>query len=329
VSPDPALARLESWPRTRLVHEPTPLLEARNLSADLGRADEPILLKMDGETGFGLGGNKLRKLEFELAPDRIEHITHVVTCGGIHSNHCRLTAAAAARLGLKCILVLSGEVPEEPTGNALLHQLFGAELRPVPGREARPWGMDRAREEVEAGGGRALVIPLGASTPLGCLGYARAACELHGELPAQDRRTWIFVSASSCGTWAGLALGFALLGRQDIRVVGVSPDDPLEEIGPRALNLVRGGAGLLDYDGPLPPEPLDLTDAHIGDGYGIPTPASEEASRIFAKREGVILDDFYTGKVAAAMIETIRSGEIPEQDRIVFWHTGGYPSVFR
>jgi 1-aminocyclopropane-1-carboxylate deaminase/D-cysteine desulfhydrase-like pyridoxal-dependent ACC family enzyme len=329
MSTDPGLKRLDAWPRSRFVHEPTPLIEAPNLSAEIGRSHEPVWLKMDGETGFGLGGNKLRKLEFELAPDRIEDVTHVITCGGIHSNHCRLTAAVAARLGVECVLVLNGEFPESPTGNALLHGLFGAEVRTVPDREARDWGMRRAAEEIEEDGGRPLIVPVGASTPLGSLGYARAACELDRQLPAVERPTWVFVSASSCGTWAGLALGFSMLGRYEVRVVGVSPDDPVAKIRPVAIDLMHRAAKLVGYDGPLPSASIDLTDAFVGEGYGIPSPASIAAARCFARKEGVLLDDFYTAKVAAAMIERIETGGIPDEDRVVFWHTGGYPSVFR
>ena len=125
------LTRLQEWPRTPFVHEPTPLIRAPNLARLLARAPEGVLLKMDGESGFALGGNKARKLEFELAPDRLEGATHVITCGGPQSNHARLTAAAAARLGLKCVLVVNGDVSPPYRGNAYLYRLFGAEIRPV------------------------------------------------------------------------------------------------------------------------------------------------------------------------------------------------------
>ena len=147
------LARLQEWPRTPFVREPTPLIQAANLAHLFGRAPADVLLKMDSESGFGLGGNKARKLEFELAPDRLEGTTHVVTCGGAQSNHARLTAAAAARLGLKCVLVLNGDTSRPYKGNAYLHRLFGAEIRPVTSQEEREPTMAEVAAEVEAGGG--------------------------------------------------------------------------------------------------------------------------------------------------------------------------------
>jgi 1-aminocyclopropane-1-carboxylate deaminase/D-cysteine desulfhydrase-like pyridoxal-dependent ACC family enzyme len=158
--------------------EPTPLLQAPNLARILRREASDVLLKMDAETSFGLGGNKARKLAFELAPPRLEGATCVIICGGPQSNHFRLTAAAAARLGLPCILVVNGDIPDPPSGNAYLHKLFGAEIHPVNTREERDSAMAAVAAEVEASGGKAIVIPLGVSTPLGALGYVRAAGEI-------------------------------------------------------------------------------------------------------------------------------------------------------
>ncbi len=322
-----ALEKLASWPRTSLVREPTPLVPAPNLSRDLGLG-APLLLKMDGETGFALGGNKTRKLEFELAPSRLEGVTHLITCGGVHSNHCRLTVAAAARLGLPCTLVLNGTAPMEPTGNALLQRLFGAEIRMVAGRAERTPMMHSIAEEIREAGGGALIVPLGASTPLGCLGYARAAVELDTQLPRSGRTQWIFVSASSCGTFAGLVLGFALLEREDIRVVGVSPDVPESEIREVTGRLVSGACALLGLETDSVATELLCTGDYIGDGYGIATPESLEAAALFARREGVLLEQAYTAKVGAALIDWSRTGRIGASDGSIFWHTGGYPTVF-
>ena len=284
---------------------------------------------MDAESGFGLGGNKARKLEFELAPDRLEGVTHVITCGGSQSNHARLTAAAAARLGLKCILVLNGETSPPYTGNAYLHRLFGAEIRTVLTQEGRAPTMAAAAAAVESSGGRPLVIPLGASTPLGSLGYVRAAVEI--DVQFRDRphtgNTWIFVSASSCGTYAGLALGFTLLGRTDVRLVGVSPDVRQAEILELTENLADAAGALLGARTPLLPGLLKPTDEYVGPGYGIHSAESEEATGALARAEGVLLDPAYTAKTAAAMLDWARSGRIPPEDRMVLWHTGGYPTA--
>ena len=322
------LTTLQEWPRTSFVREPTPLIQAPNLAQLIGRAPADVLLKMDAESGFGLGGNKARKLEFELAPDRLEGATHVITCGGSHSNHARLTAAAA-RLGLKCVLVLSGDVSPPHRGNAYLHRLFGAEIRPVNSGEEREPTMAEVAAEIETGGGRAIVIPLGASTPLGSLGYVRATTEFDVQLRDHPHSgdTWIFVSASSCGTFAGLALGFTLLERTDVRLVGVSPDTARVEILELTGSLASRAGALLGAQTPLLPGLLHPTDEYVGPGYGIHSDASEEATAILARTEGVLLDPAYTAKTAAAMLDWAQSGRIPPEDRMVLWHTGGYPTA--
>ena len=323
------LTKLREWPRTSFVRDPTPLIEAPNLARSFGRDPADILLKMDAESGFGLGGNKARKLEFELAPDRLEGVTHVITCGGPQSNHARLTAAAAASLGLKCVLVINGDTSPPYKGNAYLYRLFGAEIRPVSSQVDREPTMAQIAAEAQAGGGQALVIPLGASTPLGSLGYARAAVEIDVQLRDHPHsgHTWIFVSASSCGTYAGLALGFTLLERTDVTLVGVSPDIDRVEI----LNLTEGimsrAGRLLGTQTPVPQGLLHPTDDYVGPGYGVHSVASETATAILGRTEGVLLDPAYTAKTAAAMLDWAQNGPVRPEDRMILWHTGGYPSA--
>ncbi|MCH7932674.1 MAG: pyridoxal-phosphate dependent enzyme [Gemmatimonadetes bacterium] len=323
------LTRLQEWPRTSFVREPTPLIQAPNLAQTLGRTPADVLLKMDAESGFALGGNKARKLEFELAPDRLKGATHVITCGGPQSNHARLTAAAAARLGLKCVLVVNGDTPPPHKGNAYLHRLFGAEIRPVATQKDRDPTMAEVAAEVEADGGHALVIPLGASTPLGSLGYVRAATEIDAQLRDHPHAgdTWIFVSASSCGTYAGLALGFTLLERTDVRLVGVSADISRAEILDLTERLATRAGELLGAHAPLLTGLLHPTDDYVGPGYGIHSDASEEATALLGRTEGVLLDPAYTAKTAAAMLDWAQSGRIPREDRMILWHTGGYPTA--
>lgn len=324
-----ALARLDAWPRQLLADLPTRLLAAENLTRTLGASAPRVYLKMDADTGLGLGGNKVRKLEFEMAPDRIAGVTHVITTGGPQSNHCRVTAAAAAHLGRQCLLVINGTVEGEPRGNALLQRLFGADIRTVAGRADRAPAMLEAAREIAAAGGKALVIPLGASTPLGALGYARAAVELDAQLaqlpPAG--RTWVFLSSSSCGTLAGLLLGFSLLEREDVRLVGVSADTPADEMRRDALRLATEGGALLGWKGRLLADALSCDDTQVGAGYGIPTPASDEATRLLGRTHGVVLDPFYTAKAAAGMLAWVRDGRVPAGDRVVFVHTGGHPAL--
>lgn len=326
-----ALNRLESLPRLPMAFLPTPLLPSPNLRAALGAEAPPILVKMDDWTGLALGGNKVRKLEFVLGQMDPDTRT-VITCGGPQSNHCRVTAAAAAFLGLECILVVNGQPPDPPTGNSLLMRLFGAEIRPVAGREERAPAMGAAAAELRAAGKRPLVIPLGASTPLGSLGYVRAAVEMDRQLAEGggwgQGRTWIFLSSSSCGTLAGLALGFALLGRDQVRLVGVSPDISAEEMVTTTRELVSGAAELLGAEVELPDGLVIPDDRFVGEGYGIPTPQSLEAAAFFGRHAGMILDQTYTAKAGAGFLDWIRQGRIPSGDTALFWHTGGAPAIF-
>jgi 1-aminocyclopropane-1-carboxylate deaminase/D-cysteine desulfhydrase-like pyridoxal-dependent ACC family enzyme len=327
---DPLL-RLETLPREPLAFLPTPLLRTPTLESALGPDAPQILMKMDDWTGFALGGNKVRKLEFYLGGEN-RNASTLITCGGPQSNHCRVTAATAAQLGMECILVVNGAPPDPPTGNSLLMRLFGAQLRPVASRDARAPGMEAAREEALALGKNPLVIPLGASTPLGALGYVRAAVEIDGQM--EDRGgwpagiTWIFISASSCGTLAGLALGFTLLERDNVRLVGVSPDVTADEVRTTTAEIARGAGELLGWSGPMAQGIVVGTDSYVGEGYGIPTEASNEATSFFGRHAGVVLDPVYTAKAGAGFLDWIRNGRVPSSDTALFWHTGGAPALF-
>ncbi len=328
MSTETPLDRLRAWPRRPLAALPTRLVPAANLAAALGDPAPDLWIKMDAETGFALGGNKVRKLELELAPDRLEGVTHLITAGGPQSNHCRVTAAAAAHLGLRCVLVLNGPEPDTPKGNARLHRLFGADIVTVKDRDGRASAMETVAAGIEAGGGRPLVVPIGASTGLGALGYARATLEIADQLETLPPRekTWLFTSASSCGTLGGLLLGVSLLDRRDIRLVGVSADVGAWEIRSESVRLAREGAALLGWDGEVRETALAAADEFVGEGYGIPTAAGREALDLFGRLEGVVLDPAYAAKAAAGMISWIRRGSVPPDHRVVFLHTGGHPA---
>ena len=325
-----ALTRLSEWPRIKLANLPTPIRPLVRLTEALGRPALNLLVKLDSETGFGLGGNKVRKLEFELAPDRLEGITCLITAGGPQSNHCRVTAAAAALLGLRCVLIVNGPEPETPTGNALLHRLFGAEIVTVPERKDRSTQLQSTAADIEMEGGHPLVIPIGASTGLGSLGYAAASVELFKQLTNQKpppERTVVFVASSSCGTLAGLLLGISLLELNDLLLVGVSADMSAIEIEERTQQIAREGADLLGWDGALLTDSIKAIDDQVGDGYGLSTAASDEALRMFALHEGLVLDPTYTAKAAAGLISWVRTGMVSDLDRVVFLHTGGHPGL--
>lgn len=326
-TPQPPLERLLTWPRTHLANVPTPLFQLQRLGYELG--SENLWVKMDAETGFALGGNKVRKLEFELAPERRIGVTSLITAGGPQSNHCRVTAAFAARFGLRCVLVTNRAEVVEPTGNALLHRLFGAEIVEVDHRDERVPRMEALADDLRADGESPLVVPIGASTGLGCLGYALAAIELMQQLddltPACSD-TVLFCASSSGGTLAGLLLGLTLLGRSDVRLVGVSADTPADELDETCRSLARDGASLLGSRASIDDVRFSSIDDQVGEGYGLPTPASLEATELFGRRAGIVLDPTYTSKAAAGLIAHLRR-EPPRDERVVFLHTGGAPGL--
>jgi 1-aminocyclopropane-1-carboxylate deaminase/D-cysteine desulfhydrase-like pyridoxal-dependent ACC family enzyme len=322
--------RLQSIARQNFGFYPTPLEEMGRLRVLLGDRAPRLLIKRDDYTGFGLGGNKVRKLEYELAPERVRDVDVLITTGGFGSNHARVTAAAAARLGKQCILVLNGTPPKPARGNAFLQRFFGAEIVNVPDRAARNPKMAELASQLAAEGKRALVVPLGASTSQGALGYVRAAVELNEQIATtqlDNGKVVIIVSASSAGTLAGLLLGLSLTEMRHTQLIGVSADDPAEQVRQSALDIACGSAAMVGADFvPMDGEPT-VTDAYVGGGYGVPTAASEEATELFAHNEGVALDPVYSAKAAACLIDWVRRGEFSPTDNVIFWHTGGWPSL--
>jgi 1-aminocyclopropane-1-carboxylate deaminase/D-cysteine desulfhydrase-like pyridoxal-dependent ACC family enzyme len=326
-----ALQTLTAIARQQFGFYPTPLEELGRLRVELGARAPRLLVKRDDYTGFALGGNKVRKLEYELAPERVRDADVIVTSGGIGSNHARVTAAAAARLGVRCVLVLNGTPQTPPRGNALLQRLFGAEIIQVGSREERTTRVAEVAQQLREDGQNVVVVPLGASTPQGALGYVRAADELCEQLRTVQLdagHLWIFVSASSAGTLAGLILGLQLADLEHVRLVGVSPDDSADQIRNTARTIAEGSAGILGYSLSLPENSPIITDDYVGPGYGIPTKQSDEAITLFAQTEGIVLDPVYSAKTAAALIDWTRRGNFSPHDTVIFWHTGGWPAIF-
>jgi 1-aminocyclopropane-1-carboxylate deaminase/D-cysteine desulfhydrase-like pyridoxal-dependent ACC family enzyme len=323
---DAAVDALYAFPSLSLGHYPTPVEEAARLRAALGGGPR-ILVKRDDAIAFGFGGNKVRKIEMVAARARAEGADTLVTTGGVQSNHCRVTAAAAARLGMRAILVANGSPPISLSGNALLDDLFGAEVHYVASREGRAPAMDAIASRLRAEGRRPFIIPLGASTPLGALGFARAVGELVAQLPAPP--DWIFHSTSSGGTQAGLVAGCAL-HRLPTRVIGISADETAAGIRATVAAIVEGMGGLIGVDGRALAEScaIEADDRFVGDGYGIPTPASREAQSLLARHEALVVDHTYTAKALAGLIGWIREGRLGERDTALFWHTGGQVGVF-
>jgi len=321
-----ALAAVMALPAVPLAPHPTPIDELRRLRAALGPSCPRLLMKRDDLLSFAAGGNKVRKMQTVAAEAMAAGATMLITCGGVQSNHARVTAAAGAALGLKVVLVLNGAGQETPTGNARLDRLFGADVRIVASRDDRDPTMARLAEEAAAAGERPFVVPVGASTVTGAMGFARGVAEIAGTAPAPDA---IVHATSSGGTQTGLIAGCALFGLR-ARVIGVSADDPAEAIGATVRGLLHGMASRLGAR----PERLgadrvpDVDDRHIGDGYGMPTQASRAATELVARTEGIVLDPVYTAKAMAGLLSHIRDGRFSSGSTVLFWHTGGLPGYF-
>ena len=317
-----ALARLAAIEHAPLIGAPSPLEEMTRLRAALA-CSARLFVKRDDAIPFAFGGNKTRKLEYVMAEALAAGADAVVTVGGVQSNHARATAAAAARFGLRCHLVINGQRPDPPRANALLDELLGASIEYIPSRDARAAALRAAVERFHAEGRKPLAIPLGASTASGALGFARAV----GELLEQGSAPSVIVhAASSAGTLAGLAAGCVLHGIPT-RVIGVSADDPAAEIAAHTREILTGIAERLAAPA-VASAPFDVDDGFVGDGYGVPSAASREAQQLAARTEAIFVDHTYTAKALAAFIALARSGRIASGETALFWHTGGQVGLF-
>lgn len=320
------LDALCALPSLSLAQYPTPIEPLSRLRAALG-AGPRLLVKRDDAISFGFGGNKVRKIEMLAASALDDDADALITTGGVQSNHCRVTAAAAARLGMRCVIVANGAPPPRATGNALLDRLFGAEVEYVATREDRAPAMEAIAERLRSDGMHPVVIPLGASTPLGSAGYARAVGELVSQL--DEPPDYIFHSTSSGGTQAGLVAGCTLHGLTT-RVIGISADEPAGRLRATVAGIVEGLGELLGMDGKklAAARPIEVDTRFIGEGYGAPTEASSEAQSLLARTEALVVDHTYTAKALAGMIGWVREERFRESDTVMFWHTGGQVAVF-
>jgi D-cysteine desulfhydrase family pyridoxal phosphate-dependent enzyme len=317
-----ALARFPSLP---LVPFPTLVEPMPRLSMRLGGGPR-LLIKRDDAIPFGFGGNKVRKLALVAASTQQQGADTLITAGGVQSNHARATAAAAAKLGMRAVLVVNGAAPDRPAGNALLDELLGADIVYVGSRDERAPMMLEVAERLRAEGRRPFPIPIGASTPLGALGFALAVAELLDQMPPHDA---IVHSTSSGGTQAGLVAGCRLLGLPT-RVIGVSADEPSASMSAQVGAIIDGVADLLEMDVAALTQgtAIEVDDRFVGGGYGIPTDGSREAIEIAARTEAIFLDPTYTAKAMAGLIAYVRRREFVEGQTVLFWHTGGQPGLF-
>jgi D-cysteine desulfhydrase family pyridoxal phosphate-dependent enzyme len=303
-----------------LAHLPTPVEALDRLSAWLG--GPRLLVKRDDMTGLALGGNKARKLELLGVEALAVGADLLVTGGGSQSNHARMTAAAANRLGLGCHLAVAGHAtPEAASGNLLLCRLLGAELHYTGTRDyySSEAAITDLAASLKADGHRPYAIPIGGASVTGVRAYLEAAEELLGQLGSPP--DWVVVADGSGGTHAGLLAG--LPGRTKVLGVDVGTRPDLDDMVPALATAAAGAAGREE-----PQAEVIIDHGRFGAGYGQPTAETKEAIRAAARTEGLILDPVYTGKAMAGLIGWAREGRFAPGDTVVFWHTGGAPALF-
>lgn len=306
--------------RIQLAHLPTPLEKLERLSRHLSGPD--IYIKRDDQTGLATGGNKTRKLEFLVADALKQGCDHLITTGAAQSNHCRQTAAAAARYGLGCSLVLRGQPPATVTGNLLLSDLLGAHHY-WTGERNRAEVIHEVAAEQRSMGHHPYVIPLGGSNVMGATGYVLAMEELMTQLAEQRINVdFIVVGSSSGGTQAGLVLGAEVYGFTG-HVLGISIDRSAEELQLNVAALATATATHLGLGVTAVADRVEVNDDYLGDGYAVVGEVEREAIQMVAQLEGILLDPVYTGRAMAGLIDLIRWGAFTRGQSVLFWHTGG------
>ena len=320
--------RIDALPRFQLLDGPSPLTRLDRFGAALGGTAE-VWIKREDLLPLAFGGNKLRNLEFLVGAALAEGADTLITSGRRWSNHCRLTAAAGARAGLAVHLVLSG--PPRPTGqegpNQVLDHLLGATVHVTSSdaRAERAATVDRVATDLRVAGRRPFVIDVGGGGAVGAAGQVLAGLEVADQLAAVGvGAAAIVVPTATGGTQAGLLTGLALASPPAHGVVGVAAASPAAELGPAVDRLLDSLAPL---SGVRPPSAaIVIDDDQIGEGYGRPSAAADDATGLLARTEGILVDPIYTAKALAGLIARVRDGRL--HGPVVFWHAGGTPGLF-
>jgi D-cysteine desulfhydrase len=327
---------LSRFPRVRLIGGPTPIQRLDRLEQLLGdrRAGVSIWAKRDDFMELGGGGNKLRKLEFLIGQAKSEGCDTVIAIGGVQSNFARLAAAACAKTGLACELVLAQMVPRDSSiyqgnGNVLLDRLFGARVHILAkGEDAAEFATDRA-SEIAAAGRKAFMATLGGSTPAGCLGYVDCAFEI-GLQSAKLGLDFdqIVIPNGSGGMHAGLAAGLVVAGKDPSRIRAYTVLSAENASLLATVDKTNVVLALLSKSERVGPKDLEISGTQLGDGYGAPTPDMVEAVAIVGRSEGLLLDPVYGGKAFAGLLSDIQNGTISPGTNVLFVMTGGSPGLY-
>jgi L-cysteate sulfo-lyase len=327
----PILRKLETFPRLKLSHLPTPLEAMDRLSKHLG--GPRLWVKRDDCTGLSTGGNKTRKLEFLMA-DAIERKADcVITQGATQSNHARQTAAASAKLGLDCYILLedrTGYTNPDYTGNGnvLLDRLHGALVDHRPGGADMAAEMEALADELKGKGKRPYIVPGGGSNEIGAFGYVNCALELAQQADALELKIDALVHATgSSGTQAGLVTGLAAINSQ-IDLLGIGVRAPREKQEQMVFDLAGRTMDYLGVGSDIRREDVKANCDYVGPGYGLPTDEMREALRLLASLEGLLFDPVYSGKGLAGLIDLVKKGHFKNAENVVFLHTGGSAALF-
>lgn len=320
-------ALLGSFSRIELIAGPTPLEYLPRLSAYAGR---DIYIKRDDLTPLGMGGNKLRKLEFLAADAMSLSADTLVTAGAIQSNHVRQSAAVAARLGMHCVALLENPIHTQAdnylhNGNRLLLEYLGCEVELVDELHQPDVQLDELSDRLQTRGARPYVIPIGGSNALGSLGYVNCADEIARQAQALNIDfAAVVVPSGSAGTHAGLAVGLQHVMPQT-ELVGVTVARTINDQQPKVLRLQREIAALLHTQNQTP---VTLWDEYFAPMYGMPNEQGMEAIKLLARLEGIMLDPVYTGKAMSGLLDGISRHRFKHAGPVLFVHTGGAPALF-
>ncbi|WP_350344290.1 D-cysteine desulfhydrase [Proteinivorax tanatarense] len=322
---------LTHLPRKRYTEFVTPIKNMEKLTEVLGGPN--LYIKRDDLLGLTAGGNKTRKLEFLIA-DAIEKGSDtIITAGGVQSNHCRLTLAAANKENLKCILVLEESAAvkhdTERSGNFFLYQLMGAEdVRIVPNGTDVFEEMDKVAEEVAIKGGKPYKIPVGGSNAIGATGYVACAQEIIQQSFSEGMIfDYVVCTSGSGGMHAGLVTGFQA-NQSKTKVLGISISRSKEQMEPKVMKLIKDTSSRLKLEKTISSDTVTCYDNYIGDGYALPTKEMVGAVKLVAKTEGILLDPVYTGKTMSGLIDLIKKGRFDSKDNVLFIHSGGAPALY-
>ncbi len=322
---------LSRFPRVRLAHLPTPLELMPRLTEHLGGPN--IYVKRDDCTGLATGGNKTRKLEFVMADAVEKKADVVITQGAVQSNHVRQTAAAACKLGMDCEVVFERRVKDageayKNSGNVLFDRIFGANLRDVDKGTDMDAAMEDIAEDLRSKGRTPYVIPGGASNRIGALGYIDCALELIAQANEHGMVIDHVVHATgSAGTQAGLVTGLKVT-HSNIPVTGIGVNAPRDVQEEKVYKLAEETAEYVGAPGVVQREDVVANCDYVGEGYGIPTKAMNDAVMLAARLEGLLFDPVYSGKGLAGMIDLVGAGYFRDAKNIVFVHTGGVAGLF-